>query len=126
MGVSNLDLGFLTNALIDGAYVGDYFLDGKKIDLSLRGEDRFSGSTSDVRALPIATPDGRLIPLEAIANVDNFTVVFVPCLFTLALQGRSSIQSLFGGGDGDQKSSVLNTPPSIRDDAKTTELAESV
>jgi HAE1 family hydrophobic/amphiphilic exporter-1 len=69
MGFSNLDLGFLTNALVDGAFVGDYYLDGKKIDLSLRGEDRFSSSTDDVRALPIATPDGRLVPLEAVANI---------------------------------------------------------
>ncbi|WP_146521668.1 efflux RND transporter permease subunit [Stieleria varia] len=69
MGVSNADLGFLVNALVDGAYVGDYYLDGKKIDLSLRGEDRFAGSTADVRALPIATPDGRLIPLSAVAEI---------------------------------------------------------
>ncbi|MCO8121085.1 efflux RND transporter permease subunit [Stieleria sp. TO1_6] len=71
MGVSNSDLGFLTNALIDGAYVGDYFLDGKKIDLSLRGEDQYATSTADLKALPIATPEGRLIPLAAVADVQN-------------------------------------------------------
>lgn len=71
MGFSNEDLGFMTNALVDGAYVGDYFLDGKKIDLSLRGDDQYAGSASDVEALPVATPDGRLVPLSAIAMVEN-------------------------------------------------------
>lgn len=70
IGFSNSDLGFMTNALVDGAYVGDYFLEGKKIDLSLRGEDRFASSASDVEALPVATPDGRLVPLAAVANVE--------------------------------------------------------
>jgi HAE1 family hydrophobic/amphiphilic exporter-1 len=53
-----------------------------------------------------------------------FTVVFVPCLFTLALQGRSSIGSLMGGDDENPPPS--DTPPSVRIDSKTAELAESV
>jgi HAE1 family hydrophobic/amphiphilic exporter-1 len=38
MGISNSDLGYTANALVDGAYAGDYYLDGDKIDL---GEHRF-------------------------------------------------------------------------------------
>lgn len=70
VGYTNADLGFMANSLIDGAYVGDYYLEGKKIDLSLRGEDQYAGSESEVQALPVATPDGRLVPFSAIANVD--------------------------------------------------------
>jgi HAE1 family hydrophobic/amphiphilic exporter-1 len=69
VGISSFELGFSTNALVDGAYVGDYFLDGKKIDMSVRGEDRFASTTQDIAALPIATPDGRLVPLSAVADV---------------------------------------------------------
>jgi HAE1 family hydrophobic/amphiphilic exporter-1 len=84
MGVNSTELGYAVNALVDGAYAGDYFLEGDKIDLTIMGErisaDRtpgvtslqtaeHAGSSQDVRALPIATPLGQLIPLEAVATV---------------------------------------------------------
>jgi len=69
MQVSSTDLGFAVNALIDGAYAGDYYLDGKKIDLTIIGESRFATNTQDVEALPIATPLGQLVPLGALADV---------------------------------------------------------
>jgi HAE1 family hydrophobic/amphiphilic exporter-1 len=69
MGVSSADLGFAANALIDGAYVSDYYLDNKKIDLVVTGEQRFANSTQDVESLPMATPIGQLIPLGSLAEV---------------------------------------------------------
>lgn len=69
MGVSSADLGYTANALIDGAYAGDYFLNGKKIDLTIIGETEFADSTQKIGTLPIATPGGELIPLEAVADV---------------------------------------------------------
>ena len=42
MRINTTDLGFTANALIDGAYVSDYYLDGKKIDLTVIGEDRYA------------------------------------------------------------------------------------
>ena len=69
MQVSSADLGFSVNALMDGAYAGDYYLDGKKIDLTIIGESRFATNTQDVEALPIATPLGQLVPLGALADV---------------------------------------------------------
>ncbi len=68
MGVSSTDLGYTINALIDGAYATDYFLLGDKIDLVLIGDAAFSGHSQDVRALPIATPDGQLVPLGTLAE----------------------------------------------------------
>jgi HAE1 family hydrophobic/amphiphilic exporter-1 len=70
MGINTTDLGFTANALIDGAYVSDYYLHGKKIDLTVMGEDRFAQTTQDVQALPIATPMGQLVPLSAVADVE--------------------------------------------------------
>jgi len=69
MQVSSADLGFTANALIDGAYAGDYYLLGKKIDLTIIGEERFASNTQDVEALPVATPLGQLVPLAALADV---------------------------------------------------------
>ncbi|QDV41391.1 Toluene efflux pump membrane transporter TtgB [Stieleria neptunia] len=70
MGVSSRDLGFSANCLIDGAYAGDYYLDGKKIDLTIVGELEYADTTQEIQALPIATPGGQLIPLAALADVD--------------------------------------------------------
>jgi HAE1 family hydrophobic/amphiphilic exporter-1 len=69
MQISAADLGFAVNALVDGAYVSDYYLDGKKIDLTVMGDARFAKSTQDVEGLPIATPLGHLVPLAALATV---------------------------------------------------------
>lgn len=69
MGISSSDLGYAVNAFVDGAYASDYFLEGKKIDLTIIGESPFSDSSQNVRALPIATPIGELVPLEAVADV---------------------------------------------------------
>jgi len=70
MGISSADLGYTANALVDGAYAGDYFLEGKKIDLTIIGETNFADSTQKIGALPIATPGGELVPLAALAEVN--------------------------------------------------------
>lgn len=69
LGVSNRDLGFAANALIDGAYSGDYYLDGKKIDVTIVGLEEFADTTHEIEALPLATSSGELVPLSALANV---------------------------------------------------------
>lgn len=76
MGVSASDLGYTVNALVDGAYAGDYFHRGDKIDLTIIGDLTLIGQklhaarTQDVPALPVATPYGQLVPLEALASVE--------------------------------------------------------
>ena len=69
MGVTSASLGYAVNALVDGAYATDYYLEGDKIDLTLMGEAAYAGRSQDIRALPIATPIGELVPLEAVADV---------------------------------------------------------
>ncbi|MCA9176692.1 MAG: efflux RND transporter permease subunit [Planctomycetales bacterium] len=69
MGLSSQQIGFAADALIDGAYVSDYYLGAKKVDLRVLGEQRFAETTQDVAALPIATPAGQLVPLGALADV---------------------------------------------------------
>jgi len=55
--------------LVDGAYAGDYFYRGDKIDLTIIGQDELANQTQDIPALPIATPTAQLVQLEAIADV---------------------------------------------------------
>lgn len=69
MHISSRDLGYTANALIDGAYSGDYFLGGDKIDLVIVGRTKSVQNTQDVKALPVATPLSQLVPLEALADV---------------------------------------------------------
>lgn len=70
MGISSAELGYTANALIDGAYAGDYYLGGDKIDLTIQGVTSFAQRTQDISALPVATPWGQLVPLGALADVD--------------------------------------------------------
>ncbi len=70
MGVSSAELGYAANALIDGAYAGDYFYQGDKIDLTILGQQKYVRNSQDVKALPIAAPSGQLVPLEALAEVE--------------------------------------------------------
>jgi len=63
------DLGYAVDALVDGAYATDYFTGGDKIDLRIVGEEQYAKSSQSLASLPIATPTGQLVPLEAVADV---------------------------------------------------------
>jgi HAE1 family hydrophobic/amphiphilic exporter-1 len=72
MNVGTDELGYTVNALVDGAYAGDYFQGGDKIDLSIVGRTGTVGSTShtqEIESLPVAVEGGQLVPIGAIANV---------------------------------------------------------
>jgi HAE1 family hydrophobic/amphiphilic exporter-1 len=70
MRVSARDLGYTVDALVDGAYAGDYYHQGDKIDLTIIGREEFASRTQDLATLKIATPSGHLAPLAAVAKVD--------------------------------------------------------
>ena len=69
--LSAADLGYAVDALVDGAYATDYYSGGDKIDLRIVGEEQFAKSSQSLASLPIATPTGQLVPLEAIATIDD-------------------------------------------------------
>ena len=69
MGVTAEDLGYSVDALVDGAYAGDYYVGGDKIDLTIVGIESFAERTQDLQTLPVATPSGQLVPLSALATV---------------------------------------------------------
>jgi HAE1 family hydrophobic/amphiphilic exporter-1 len=67
--ISNADLGYTVNAMIDGAYATDYYLDGQKIDLVIVGHPDAVHHSQDVAALPVATPTGDIANLGTIADI---------------------------------------------------------
>lgn len=67
--VSTSELGYAINALVDGAYAGPYWHEGKEIDLKIYGADEFSQRTQDVAQLPIGTPRGELVAIGDVADV---------------------------------------------------------
>jgi HAE1 family hydrophobic/amphiphilic exporter-1 len=70
MQLNTVDLGYTVDALVDGAYATDYYLGGDKIDLVIIGSDEFAQKTQDIEELPVVTPDGRVVPLGALAEVN--------------------------------------------------------
>jgi HAE1 family hydrophobic/amphiphilic exporter-1 len=69
MQVTAEDLGYTVDALVDGAYATDYYVGGDKIDLRIVGKEQFAKSSQALRSLPVATPTGQLVPLEAVADI---------------------------------------------------------
>ena len=69
LGMNSSNLGYIVDALVDGAYASDYYEGGDKIDLTLIGQEQFAARTQDLRSLAIATPTGQLVPLAAVADV---------------------------------------------------------
>ncbi len=70
LGMTASELGYAVDSLVDGAYAGDYFVGGDKIDLTIVGDASRAGRMQDLEDLPIATSAGRLVPLRAVATVD--------------------------------------------------------
>lgn len=71
--VSNRDLGFTVNALVDGAKVSDYQHEGREIDLILRADRDVDERTHLLEQIPIATPEGRLVTLGSVADISVAT-----------------------------------------------------
>lgn len=69
VGVTNEELGFMVNALVDGAEVSEYLIDGDEIDLTLRGQDSYANRTQDIENLVINTSSGNMVTVGSIADV---------------------------------------------------------
>lgn len=71
LGVTASEMGYAVNALVDGAYAGDYSLDGDRIDLAIVGNEQRAKTSQDVRGLSIHTPEGRTVTLESVADIES-------------------------------------------------------
>tara|TARA_R110002110_G_scaffold85816_3_gene223646 strand:+ start:19772 stop:22954 length:3183 start_codon:yes stop_codon:yes gene_type:complete len=68
-GLSAQSLGQSVDAFNDGLRVAEITVDGKRIDLTLTGPRNMIGQTQGIGALPVVTSDGRIVPVEGLANV---------------------------------------------------------
>lgn len=68
-GITNEELGFMLNALVDGAVVSEFQMNGDEIDLALRGKDEYASRTQAVEDLTVNTADGKMLTLGSIADV---------------------------------------------------------
>jgi len=69
MRVHAADLGYMVDALIDGAYAGDYFTGGDKLDLTIMGNASYVQRTQDLGDLPVSTGNGELVSLSSLADI---------------------------------------------------------
>jgi len=69
VGLTNRDLGFTVNALIDGAKVSDYRINGREIDLVLKGDEETFEYGHQIGQIPINTPTGDIVTLNSVADV---------------------------------------------------------
>lgn len=70
VGMTNEELGFNVNALVDGVQVSDYILEGDEVDLVIRGEDKYSSRTHEIENLYINSSSGELFTIGSVAKVD--------------------------------------------------------
>lgn len=69
LGISNRDLGFMVNALVDGAKASEVRFEGREIDLEIKSEESFAHRTHLLEQMPIATATGELVTLGSVGEV---------------------------------------------------------
>lgn len=75
-GMNAADIGFVVEACVDGAFVGEYRpLGGSKIDIALRVKGQRERPTQEIGQLPIFTPTGRVVPLGSVTRVTETTAL---------------------------------------------------
>ncbi|MBF0590112.1 MAG: efflux RND transporter permease subunit [Magnetococcales bacterium] len=67
-GLSTHEIGQAVDAFTDGLKVDEILVDGKAMDLMLRGHEGLTRHTQDATALPLVTPRGEIIPVGAVAD----------------------------------------------------------
>ncbi|MFA9407980.1 MAG: efflux RND transporter permease subunit [Candidatus Dadabacteria bacterium] len=73
VGITNQELGFMLNALVDGATISEFQINGDEIDLTLRGEDQYASRTHEIEDLMINTESGKMLTVGSIADVNVTT-----------------------------------------------------
>ena len=69
LGLAANDVGYTVAALTDGAFVDEYFESDDKIDMYLYGTTGGKADVDSLGGMPIYTPQGSILPLDAIATI---------------------------------------------------------
>lgn len=71
LGYRPAELGYMIWALSDGAFVDEFFLSDEKIDMYLYSTEGQVKNPEDIAELPVWSPAGAVVPLSAIASVEE-------------------------------------------------------
>jgi HAE1 family hydrophobic/amphiphilic exporter-1 len=69
-GLSNRELGYAVNALVDGAKASEFQHEGRAIDIRIMAEEGYKHRTHLLELLPVATPNGELVTLGSVADIE--------------------------------------------------------
>jgi HAE1 family hydrophobic/amphiphilic exporter-1 len=69
VGLTNRELGFTMNALVDGAKVSDYRIEGREIDLVLKASEEVVKHGQELAAIPITTSSGQMITVGSVTDI---------------------------------------------------------
>lgn len=69
VGFNAEDFGFTVAALSDGAYVDEFFVEDDKVDIFLFSDAGQAQNLQQLATLPILTPQGTVLPLNALADL---------------------------------------------------------
>ncbi len=70
LGLTTERLGVAARGLFDGAFAGDYILDGRKVDLMVLPLGGRLAYKERLASIPVATPAGRIVPIDSIVTVE--------------------------------------------------------
>ncbi|MDP8246045.1 MAG: efflux RND transporter permease subunit [Candidatus Hinthialibacter antarcticus] len=72
MGLTPRDIGLAVQVNADGAFVGEYEVEGERIDLVLISKDASTkNELTDLLRVPLSTPDGANVTLESVADFNR-------------------------------------------------------
>jgi len=71
LGFTAQGFGFAVAALSDGAFVDEFILGDDKIDIRVYSDAGSSQDIDALRRLPVAAPNGAVLPLESLARLDD-------------------------------------------------------
>ncbi|MBL8763536.1 MAG: efflux RND transporter permease subunit [Phycisphaerae bacterium] len=70
LGLRTEDVGVAVRGLFDGAFAGDFLLDGRNVDLMVMPRDGRLEYKERLPDVPIATPSGRVVPASTLVTVE--------------------------------------------------------
>ncbi|MEX2217510.1 MAG: efflux RND transporter permease subunit [Phycisphaerales bacterium] len=70
LGLRPADLGVAIRGLFDGAFIDDFQLQGRAVDFKLYPKDGRLVNKEQLADIPIATPDGRVVPLASVVDIE--------------------------------------------------------
>lgn len=73
LGLDVRDVGFIVEACVDGAFVGEFNDRGDKIDIALTVEGTETSTLEQIGQIPIATPTGHIVPISSAVELRRTT-----------------------------------------------------